>query len=61
VRLHSIHKGSVKLDGRPLQAAASERALLTEAHPAWVASQDRFGPVTMIRINAQSASTLVAR
>ncbi|MGC2173663.1 MAG: TIM-barrel domain-containing protein [Candidatus Sulfotelmatobacter sp.] len=61
IRVHGRASHSVSLNGTAMAHQATEQLLLTTPGPAWTASEDRFGPLTLIRVEARSASKLVLR
>ena len=61
IRIHGRSSRQAILDGKAVAPQSSEESLLHSAKTGWATSTDRFGPVTVIRVDAQRASTLSFR
>ncbi|WP_082190170.1 TIM-barrel domain-containing protein [Frateuria defendens] len=55
LRIHGPAATSVAIDGRALAAAAGPAALARQRGEGWATGQDRYGPVTYVRLAAGSA------
>lgn len=58
-RIHAPTGHAVTLDGAPLFHYDDAAAFSNGAAEGWVSSADRFGPVTLVRVAAQAARTIV--
>ena len=61
IRVHGRASHSVSLNGKAMAFQASEQSLLDSTKTGWTASQDQFGPLTLIRVDAQGSSKLILR
>jgi len=61
IRVHGRASRAVSLNRKAMASQESEQLLLNSAEKGWAAAHDRFGPLTLIRVDAQGTSTLSLR